>query len=70
MSEVLLLAVAGFWIPFYIPGIYVCDKRGLNRGGLTPACGVAHARDGRGCRPIEAVNGTVLPRGALRTFHG
>ena len=35
-----------------------------------PACGSAHARNGRGCRQIEAVNATVLPRGALRNFHG
>ena len=26
--------------------------RGLRRGRLTPACGSAHARNGRGCRQI------------------
>ena len=36
---------------------------------LTPACGFAHARNGQGCRQIEAVNATVLPKGALRKFH-
>ena len=37
--------------------------------GLTPFCGSAHARNGRGYKQIEAVNATVLPRGALRKFH-
>ena len=44
--------------------------RGLHRGGLTPACGFAHACNGRGCRQIEAVNATVLPRSAPINFHG
>ena len=33
------------------------------RRGLTTGCGLAHARCGRGCRQIEAVNPTVLARG-------
>ena len=45
------------------------NTRGLRRGGLTPACDSAHARNGRGCRQIEVVNAAVLPRGALRMFH-
>lgn len=28
----------------------------LRRSGLTPACGFAHARSGRGFRQIDAVN--------------
>ena len=32
----------------------VSDTRGLRRGGLTPGCGFVHARNGRGCRQIEA----------------
>ena len=38
----------------------------LRGGGLMSACSSAHARNGRGCRKIEAVNATVLPRGALK----
>ena len=48
-------------------GSFITNTRGLRHGGLTPACGSAHARHGRGCREIEAVNATVLPRGALRS---
>ena len=33
--------------------------------GVPPASGFAHARNGRGCRQIKAVNATVLPRAAL-----
>ena len=44
--------------------------RGLRRGGLMPACSFLHVRNGRGCRPIEAVYATVLPRRALKRFHG
>ena len=33
---------------------------GLRRSKLTPACGSAHIRIGRGCRQIEAVNATVV----------
>ena len=40
--------------------------RGLRRGGLTLTCGSAHARNGRGCRQIEAVKAKALPRGAIR----
>ena len=48
----------------------LCNTTGLRRGGLTPACGFAHVRNGRGCRQNEVVNAAVLPRGALRIFHG
>ena len=44
---------------------FVQSTRGLRRGGLTPACGFAHARNGRGCRTqIETVcdNTAKLPR--------
>ena len=44
--------------------------KGFHRGGLTPTCGFTHACNGRECGRIEAVNATVLPRGALRQFHG
>lgn len=43
--------------PEYVQG-------GLRRRGVTPACGYARTRNGRGNRLIEAVNATtVLPRG-------
>ena len=48
--------------------VYV--RGGLRRGGLMPAQGFAHARNGQGCRQIEAVNATVLPRGASSKLHG
>ena len=45
--------------------------KGPSRSGLTPACGFAHARNGRECGLINAVNATLLPRrGALRKIHG
>ena len=47
--------------------------RGLRRGGLTPdfggltsACGSAHACNGRGCRKTEPISATVLTSGARR----
>ena len=49
----------------YYVYIYV---RGLNRGGLTPASDSAYAR--RGCRTIEPVSATVLPKGALVNSYG
>ena len=49
-------------------GRYI-HTRGLRRGGLTSACGSVHARNSRGCRKIEPINATVLPRGTLRKFH-
>ena len=48
-------------------GVLYSVDMGARRGGLTPACGSAHVRDGRGCRKIEATSATVLPRGALRS---
>ena len=48
----------------------ILNTIGLRRGGLTAACGFAYARNGRGCTQIKAVNATLLPRGALRNFHG
>ena len=38
-------------------------KKGLRSGGLTSAAGSALTRNGRGCRLIEAVNATMMPRG-------
>ena len=52
-----------------VGGLYNYNKLFQYKGYSTPACGSAHARNGRGCRQIEAVNATVLPRGALRKFH-
>ena len=46
------------------------SKSGLRRGGLTPASASAHGGDGRGCRKIEPISATVLPRDARRIFHG
>ena len=43
-------------------------KRALPRRADTRL--LLRARNGRGCRQIEAVNATVLTRGALRKFHG
>ena len=57
------------FILIHLPGTWYIT-RGLRRGGLTPACSSAHARNGRGCRQIEAVSSIVLPRGALRKVHG
>ena len=38
-------------------------QAGLRRGGLTPACGFAHARYDRGCHwQTEAVSATSQPR--------
>ena len=50
-------------------------QKGLRRGGLTPACGSAHARNARGCRQTEAVNwtgttATVLARGGNQSTFG
>ena len=50
--------------------VHVCYTRGPRRGRLMPACGSAHARNGRGCRKIESINATVLPRGARRNLNG
>ena len=49
---------------------FASNTRGLGHDGLMPACGFAHACNGRACRQIEAVNTTVLPRDTLRQFHG
>ena len=42
--------------------ILLISTRRLRRGGLTPACGFAHARNGRACGQIEPISATVLPK--------
>ena len=46
------------------------NTRVFRRGGMTPACGSGHAGNGRGCRKIESISATVLPRGVRRNFYG
>ena len=48
---------------------FVIYTRGLHLSGLTSGCGSSHTCNGRRCGQIEAVNATVLPRGALKKFH-
>ena len=52
--------------------VLYCIQGGASPCGPTPACGFAHACNSRGCRQIVAVNATilVLPRNAIRIFHG
>ena len=44
--------------------------RRLRRSRMTLAYGFARAHNGRGFRKNEAVNATVLPRGAFIIFYG
>ena len=46
------------------------NTRGLRRGRMPPTCGSPHAGNGRGCKKIELMTATVLPRGARRFSHG
>lgn len=36
--------------------------------GLTPTCGSVHVRNGRGYSQTEAVNATILLKGAFKNF--
>ena len=46
------------------------STREIRRGGLTPAISSAHAGNGRGCRKIDPISATVLPRGNRSNFIG
>ena len=43
---------------------FVVHTRGIPRGGLTPACGSAHPRNGRGFTKIDPTNAAALHRDA------
>ena len=43
----------------YIDDRFLICAGDVRRGGRTPACGFAHARNDRGCRQIKAVKTAV-----------